>query len=164
MISITLKGIIDEDFVNYKIPSMTLMFPKCSFKCNKEAGKKVCHNTNLARKNDIEIDIYKLCERYLKNPITKAVCCQGLEPMESLEELRNFILVLRLVYKCHDDIVIYTGLNKDEIDPEELHNLSLYSNIIIKYGRYIPDQKSHFDEVLGVELASDNQYAERISK
>ena len=38
-----------------------------------------------------------------------------------------------------------------------------YKNIIIKYGRYIPNQTPHRDEVLGVNLASDNQYAERIS-
>lgn len=164
MSNITLKGIIDEDFVNYKLPSMTLIFPRCSFKCNKEAGRKVCHNTSLAKKNDIEVDIYKLCERYVKNPITKAVCCQGLEPMASLRELRDFIMVLRLVYKCYDDVVIYTGLNKDEVDPDELYYLSLYPNIIIKYGRYVPDQEPHFDEVLGVNLASDNQYAERISR
>ena len=27
------KGIVDEDFVNYKVPSMTIMFPYCDFKC-----------------------------------------------------------------------------------------------------------------------------------
>jgi hypothetical protein len=37
-----------------------------------------------------------------------------------------------------------------------------YKNIIIKYGRYIPNQTPHYDEVLGVYLASDNQYAVRI--
>jgi len=36
-------------------------------------------------------------------------------------------------------------------------------NIIIKYGRFIPDKEKHYDEVLGIYLASDNQYAERIS-
>ena len=34
-----------------------------------------------------------------------------------------------------------------------------WDNIIIKFGRFIPDQKSTFDSVLGVELASQNQYA-----
>ena len=33
--------------------------------------------------------------------------------------------------------------------------------LVIKYGRYVPDQQPHFDEVLGVNLASDNQYARR---
>ena len=47
---------------------------------------------------------------------------------------------------------------------EQIEELScLASNIVIKYGRYIPGQTPHYDEVLGVKLASDNQYAERIS-
>ena len=41
--------------------------------------------------------------------------------------------------------------------------LSQFKNIIIKYGRFIPNHKPHNDEVLGINLASDNQYAERIS-
>ena len=41
--------------------------------------------------------------------------------------------------------------------------LKRFPNIIIKFGRYIPNQQPHYDEVLGVNLASDNQYAERIS-
>ena len=44
---IELLGIIDEDFINYKLPTMSLMFPYCSMKCNKEAGREVCHNTSL---------------------------------------------------------------------------------------------------------------------
>ena len=36
-------------------------------------------------------------------------------------------------------------------------------NIIIKYGRFIPDQQPHYDEILGVNLASSNQGAEKIS-
>ena len=31
-------------------------------------------------------------------------------------------------------------------------------NLYVKYGRFIPDQQSVFDEVLGVNLASQNQY------
>ena len=35
----------------------------------------------------------------------------------------------------------------------------MYGNIIVKYGRYVPNQKPHYDELLGILLASDNQYA-----
>ena len=28
-----IKGLISEDFVNYKKPAMTIMFPYCTFKC-----------------------------------------------------------------------------------------------------------------------------------
>ena len=61
-----------------------------------------------------------------------------------------------------DDIVIYTGYNEDEIQ-KEINKLRQFKNIIIKFGRFIPNQKKKYDEVLGVTLSSDNQYAEVIS-
>lgn len=158
---ITLKGIIDEDFVNYKVPSMTLMFPYCNFKCEKECGQFICQNSALAHKENIKIDIYRLVKRYLENPISEAIVCQGLEPFDSFLELKYFINVLRIKYKCRDDVVIYTGYNKNEIK-DFIQTLSQYENIIIKYGRFIPNQEKHYDEILGVYLASDNQYAEKV--
>ena len=50
-----LKQIIDEDFVNYREPSMYLIFPHCSFKCDKENGTQYCQNRGLALEPDIEI-------------------------------------------------------------------------------------------------------------
>ena len=41
--------------------------------------------------------------------------------------------------------------------------LKKFKNIIVKFGRYVGGQQAHFDEVLGVYLASDNQFAEKIS-
>lgn len=61
-----------------------------------------------------------------------------------------------------DDIVIYTGYYKEEIE-EYIDELKMFPNLIVKFGRYIPNHEKHFDEVLGIYLASDNQYAERIS-
>ena len=46
----------------------------------------------------------------------------------------------------------------------KIEDLLKFSNIIIKFGRYIPGQKPHYDEILGVNLASDNQYAEVITE
>ena len=54
---------------------------------------------------------------------------------------------------------IYTGYYPEEIQ-DELKQLQKYKNIIIKFGRFIPGQEPHYDEVLGVYLASDNQYGE----
>jgi len=34
-----LKFLIDEDFVNYKEPSMFIGFPNCTFKCDIDSGK-----------------------------------------------------------------------------------------------------------------------------
>lgn len=162
MSNITLKGIIDEDFINYKVPSMVLQFPHCDFKCNAEYGYPVCHNASLVPEKNITIPIRQVCQRYLNNPITEAIVCQGLEPFDSFDELINLVRMIRLVFGCNDDIVIYTGYNKSEI-LRYIDVLLTYENIIIKYGRYIPHQESHYDEILGVMLASENQYAERIS-
>ena len=160
--TITLKGIIDEDFVNYKVPSMTLMFPHCNFKCDKEYGQPLCQNSQLILEPDIVIDIASVCKRYIQNPITHAIICQGMEPFDSYKELIHLVYELRIRNNCDDPIVIYTGYNKQEIT-DKLVTLSLYSNIIIKFGRYVPNKKTRYDEVLGVKLASDNQYAEKIS-
>ena len=155
----TIKGIRDEDFTQYKKPSMFIALPKCSFKCDKEYGDRVCQNSTLTQSPDIKIDNEKIMKRYLSNPITKAICYGGLEPFDSWEDLFDSISIFRLC--CDDDIVIYTGYNKDEIE-EYIEKLLDFKNIIIKFGRYIPDQKKHYDEVLGVYLASDNQYAEKL--
>ena len=152
-----IKGLISEDFVNYKKPAMTIMFPHCNgFKC----GVEYCQNSPLSKAEDIEIDISNIVIRYLNNPITESVVMQGLEPFDSWDDLIGFVKQLR--ESCDDDIVIYTGYYKEEI-ADKIALLSKYKNIVIKYGRYIPNQEKHYDEVLGVYLASSNQYAERIS-
>ena len=151
-----IKGLITEDFVNYKKASMTIIFPYCTFKC----GKDYCQNSSLAKTPIIEISIDDLVNRYINNPITEAVVMQGLEPFDSWNDLKEFVQKLR-EYN-NDDIVIYTGYNKDEVI-EYVKELSIYPNIIVKFGRYIPNQEKHYDDVLGVYLISNNQYAERIS-
>lgn len=155
------KGIIDTDIVNYKKISMTIEFPYCSFKCDKECGRAVCQNSPLINEPNIDISYDDICKRYLNNPITEAIVFQGLEPIDSISDVINLIMWFRIKYNCLDDIIIYTGFNKDEID-WVIDKLKWMDNIIIKYGRYIPDQEPHYDEVLGVNLASDNQYAERL--
>ena len=155
-----IKQLVDEDFVNYKKPSMFIAFPSCTFKCEKECGQKMCQNSTLATSPSIDIPIHSIIERYMNNPITQAVVCGGLEPMDSWEELQCFIMNFR--YRSYDDVVIYTGYKEEEIT-DKIKWLELYEPIVIKFGRYIPNQQKHYDEVLGVELASDNQYGKRIS-
>lgn len=155
-----LKGIIFEDFINYKKPSMVLEFPKCSFKCEKECGIKMCQNSSLVNEPNITIDVEKVVDYYINNPITSAVVMQGLEPFDTYQQLLEFITKLRK--QTDDDIVIYTGYYKNEIQ-DYINELMQFKNIIIKFGRYIPDQEKHFDNVLEINLASDNQYAEKIS-
>lgn len=150
------KGIISEDFVNYKKISMTIMFPHCTFKC----GAELCQNSPLAKSKMYDIDIGETIVKYLDNPITEAVVMQGLEPFDSWSDLLLFTEKFR--EKSQDDIVIYTGYNKEEIT-DKINILKRYNNIVVKFGRYIPGHKKHYDDILGIELASNNQHGERIS-
>jgi len=166
--------LVDEDMVNYKKPAMFLGFPHCTCKCDKEFGKIVCQNHPLLNSPSITITKEELCERYLSNPITSSIVIGGLEPFEDTIDLISFINCLRNKYNCDDPVVIYTGYTEQELregwrDGQDesakpifasyWKSLIDYKNIVIKFGRFIPDMPARFDEVLGVKLASENQYA-----
>lgn len=160
-----LKGLRDEDFTQYKKPSMFLIFPHCSFKCCKEQHLPIetCQNCELAQAPAINIHVQDLIDRYEANPITKAVVMGGMEPFDSWDDVQCFIMNFR--YKNQDPIIIYTGYREDELR-EKLRILSLYTEdgpIIVKFGRYLPGHKPHYSDELGVYLASPNQYARRIT-
>lgn len=152
--------LIDEDFVNYKTPSLFLAFPFCTFKCEKECGIQCCQNSSLAKQPIVEIPTEKLVQRYLGNPISESVVMGGMEPMDSFEDVIEFISILR---KYSDsDVILYTGYYKSEIE-DQIKQLQKFPNIIVKFGRFKPNEPHHIDPILGVELASPNQYAEKIS-
>ncbi len=155
-----IKTILNEDFSNYKKPSMFIGTSRCTFKCDKECGVQVCQNSVLAHAPDIEIDNTELTYRYLKNHLTSSLIIGGLEPIDTFDDLINFLTVFRRY--TMDMVVIYTGYEKEEIS-RKVEILSLFPNIIMKFGRFLPGHKKHYDNILGVYLASDNQYAERIS-
>lgn len=133
--------------------------PTCSFKCDKECGQNVCQNSSLAKEPIINITDRSIINRYKSNPLTHAIVIGGLEPFDNFDELKLFIHNFRLY--SSDPIIIYTGYYENEI--EDLVNLlkeeNLKSILIVKYGRFIPNRPHIYDEILGVELASDNQYA-----
>lgn len=155
-----IKFLIDNDFVNYKKSSMFIGFPHCTFKCDKECGEEVCQNSPLVKQPNIEIKVENIIKRYLNNPMTNAIVIGGLEPFDDWEELYSLVFFFRL--HTTDDIVIYTGYNEEEISLY-LWFLKLFPNIIVKFGRFIPHQDPRFDEILGIELQSDNQYAKVVS-
>ena len=169
------KGIIDEDFVNYREPSITISMPYCDFKCDKDAGKLVCQNRNLTSLPILNIHTSTIIARYVNNPITKAITFQGLEPFyvdrtqnkDSYTELLNFIRVLRSTYSVKDPVIIFTGYSEDECNNQGFLTPFItndhLNNVVVKFGRYIPDQEPHLDPVLGVKLSSDNQYAKYVS-
>lgn len=153
-----LVDILDEDFVNYKKPCMTVMFPYCTFKCNRECGKEVCHNMHLKDSDLVDVPVNEIVDRYINNPITEAIVMQGLEPFDSFDEL--YSLIYKFTEKCNDDIVIFTGYKEEEISDKVKMILEIVESnkLIIKYGRFIPDDNEVFDPVLGVKLSSSNQY------
>ena len=158
-----IKTIKDEDFINYKVPSMFIGTISCGGKCCIESGVPIstCQNDFWRSAKVIDIPDDQIVNRYLLNQFTSAIVFGGLEPFEQFDELLS--LVKKFREKTTDTIVIYTGYNEDEIT-EEIELLSDVPGIIVKFGRYIPNAKPKFDVELGVTLASDNQYAKPISK
>jgi hypothetical protein len=160
-----IKGLQDEQFGDYKKPVMYIAMPSCTFKCDKENGCAMCQNSALAHQPTYDVASSAIIERYLDNPITKGIVFGGLEPFDSSEELSNFINLLREWYSNNDDIVIYTGYTEEELqDNPDYLDILQYPNIIVKFGRFRPGHTPHYDEVLGIKLASDNQYAKKVSK
>lgn len=165
-----IKNIVDEDFVNYKKPSMFIGTSDCNFKCDKECGKPVCQNSELAKAPNIEIEAIDLVARYFTNSITEAIVWGGLEPFDSFGDICEFLSLIAASCSSSSkfempDIIIYTGYYPEEIQ-DKLQTLKIFNivikNIIIKFGRFIPDRPHNYDELLGVELASDNQFAKRL--
>ena len=158
------KGIVAEDFINYKLPSMFIITCQCDFKCYRELGlpESDCPNAFLLNTPDICMSIEDIYKMYESNDISKAIVIGGLEPFMQFAELEDLIWYFRS-HNENCDIVIYTGYNKDEIAPEISVLRRDFKNIIIKFGRYIPNSSPRYDDILGVTLASDNQYAEKIS-
>lgn len=157
-----LKFIKRDDFVNYKKCSMFLGTTSCDWKCCKESNIpcSICQNYPWSNNPIKEFNNKDIINMYLKDGLEESIIFGGLEPMLQFQELVSFIDEFRKV--SEDDIVIYTGYYKAEIK-KEIEILKKYKNIIIKFGRYIPNRNSRYDDVLGITLISDNQYAEKIS-
>ena len=159
---ISVKDICDETFQDYKRAGMLIACIKCDFKCCRELPDRpcFCQNLDIVKKADINISLAEIYERYTTNPITEAIIFGGLEPFLQFDQILNLIRYFR-DRGCNDDVVIYTGYYDYEIKGE-IKELRKLGNIIIKYGRFIPDSSKRYDDILGIELSSENQYAERI--
>lgn len=163
-----LKFIKEEDFVNYKKASIFLGTCFCDFKCCHEAGfpTSLCQNEPWYKEPIIDYNNEWILEKFDENPFVNAIVFGGMEPIKQFDEIIEFLNCKRDYDsdKVNDaDVVIYTGYYPGEIE-KELECLREYPNIIMKYGRYIPNNGGRFDKVLGVQLASDNQYAERLDQ
>lgn len=157
--NIFVKTIIDENFQDYKKASMFIAFPKCDFKCFRELNLHVsgCQNYQIAKMENVEISIENIFFRYKNNPITDSIVLGGLEPFDSFDDVYSLVNYFR-ANDCNDDFVIYSGYYPDEIE-NKLEKLKKFKNIIVKFGRFIPKSLQKFDNILGVNLASANQFA-----
>lgn len=141
---------------------MFLGTTSCNWKCCKESNLpcSVCQNYPWSNNPIKEFDNKDIINMYLKDGLEESIVIGGLEPFLQFEELVSFISEFRKA--SEDDVVIYTGYYPVEIE-KEITILKKFKNIIIKYGRYIPNKPNKYDKVLGVTLASDNQFSEKIS-
>lgn len=158
--TIKLKDLIYERFGDYKDPSLFLCAISCNWKCCKD-NPKICQNMEINNNPIHEISFEYLYKKYIENPITDAIVIGGLEPMLQYKEVIDLIDHFRDKH-CDDYFVIYTGYYEDEIE-DIINLLKQRKNIIVKFGRFIPNSKEKYDEILGVILSSDNQYAKIIS-
>jgi len=133
--------IIDEDTISYQFPSMYI---------------------GMGEQDSFAISDDEIVTRYRCSDTTVAIVIGGDEPLDQFEEVFNFISKLRFDYHCNSRVIIYTNYDRDEVT-KQINALKMLDPIIVKFGRYIPGQEPHLDPVLGVKLASDNQYATWIS-
>lgn len=157
---INVFDINNVDLVNYKKSTFNIASGiSCTFKC----GREICQNSELSKKQPIKCNIDDIIKRYLNQNISRSITFQGLEVLDNLKQLLWFIYYFRK--QSSDTIIIWTGYTKEECSDliYLIQNKMKWENIIIKFGRFLPGHEKHYDEVLGVELASPNQHAERIS-
>ena len=102
---------------------------------------------------------YKKASLFILTPYCSFKCEQDCGE-KCCTDIIDFIKKFRKI--CDDEIIIYSGYTESELK-DKIEILNQYPNIIIKFGRFIPHQKSHFDDTLGIYLASENQYAKQIS-
>ena len=97
------KNIVEEDFVNYKLPSMFIATCFCDWKCCIEQNLdiSICQNASISKQRNILISDSEIYERYISNPITKAIVIGGLEPFRQYDDMYNLIELFRS-NDCYD--------------------------------------------------------------
>jgi pyruvate-formate lyase-activating enzyme len=141
---------------------MLIATHSCDYKCliEKNLPLDVCQNSHLSMCETKSEEIELLIKRFNDNKLSDCIIFAGLEPMLQFKEILNFIKEFRK--KNNEDVIIYTGYYENEV-LDKLNILSNYKNIIVKFGRYDASLSSIFDNILNVELISNNQYAKKIS-
>lgn len=154
---IRLKDIV-EVFQDYKKSALLLCCISCDWKCCIEAGidVSVCQNHNIIKQREVYLPFDVILNK-VNLSITDSIIFGGLEPLLQSDEVCGLIEYLR-EQGVKKDILVYTGYYIEEIDKEVIKRLK-NCHVILKCGRYIPNKPKKFDKILGITLASDNQYS-----
>lgn len=143
-----------EVYNDFKEVGILLASPVCYNNC------KNCQNEHLKNKKPVVYCVEELINEIKNNKFVKSVIFGGLDCFDSFDETFNFISKFRKVSK--EDVVLYTGKTEDCLH-EKLKLLKQFENIYVKFGEYIENSNSIFDEVGGIWLSSSNQYFKKIS-
>lgn len=172
-----LKAIKPNDYTNYHDPegwsSLFVGMGVCDWKCCIAANIPIetCQNSELAKAPVVEMDAETLIRTYIGE--SGSVVVGGLEPFNDMASLKELAKAYSETVSYlgentqFDKFVVYTGYKPDEIITlvEQIYDIvKTKLTFIVKFGRFVPNQTPHFDDVLGVDLASDNQYAKEITK
>lgn len=154
-------GLKPNDVINYRLPSLFIGMGTCNWKCCIEAGldESMCQNSELAKCPRYDVSVEELCNIYNASKVDEAIVIGGLEPLDDMDGLME--LVGGFDERCVGDIIIYTGYTEDEkqdVIANDVLPLVKHNHVIVKFGRFVPGQEKHFDTILGIDLASDNQY------
>ncbi len=156
---------IRDSFHEYRKSGLLIAVRDCDYKCCHEGGYDIsmCHNYHLDGAKEIELSPDNLGNRIINNNTIDCIVIAGKEPMldKYFNDIVSTINYLRN-NKWNKDIVIYTGYTEEELK-EKINILKNNKNIIIKFGRFIPNQKPIYDEIGGIFLANHGQYFKRIS-
>jgi organic radical activating enzyme len=162
------RKIIRDDNVNYKRTALFVGIGDCDWKCCKEAGMNasMCQNSELAKVSAWKMTANECLDVVVhRKSFEQSVVIGGLEPFRDMNSLLELCRAVSSRCEFVDwDVVIYTGYYYNEIVEEvELIKESVGNHrLIIKFGRYDPALPPVKDSILGVELASSNQYAKII--
>jgi len=154
---------IREVFNDWKCNALLIVTAFCDWKCEIEGNlpSGTCQNSYIAKESNIEMSYEDIMKHYKNSMFGEALIFGGLEPILQFDDVYNIIKLFR-ENGILDDIVIYTGYYKEEIQ-SEIEKLKVFANIYFKFGRYIVDSEYYTEPIAGVTLASKNQYVEKIS-
>jgi anaerobic ribonucleoside-triphosphate reductase activating protein len=141
--SITLSGFIEDSIVDGPGLRFVVFFQGCSRHCPN------CHNKNTWSFDEGKSYLISdIVEKVKSFELLNGVTISGGEPLDNQEALLEFLLELRKVLTRHQNIMIYTGyeyqdlLDQIRLEPDCLVGKILANTDILKCGPYVENLKT----------------------